>query len=128
MDTADGGGFFPLSASTIHAPRESKEAEPEAAFSNLHRYPWTTVLSTSLFNTSHSNSLMNMSPIGREKEPDTIPREFLDEHVGFVCASHSEDSYEDGKSGCLAMDVKLGSCLIVSTPEYKEWEEGMQQV
>ena len=39
MDTADGCGFFPLSASTIYASRESEKAEREATVSDLQSYP-----------------------------------------------------------------------------------------
>jgi hypothetical protein len=42
-----------------------------------------------------------MSPFEEEKEPDLEQREFIDEHVGFIC------SFEAGKYRRITVDVKV---------------------
>lgn len=59
-------------------------------------FPHTTVPSTGLCGTAHTNSFIDMSPyeMEAEKKPVMAMREFRSDHIGFICAAHTSHSYE----------------------------------
>lgn len=105
LSTIERSSLTPLSVSTVHAALESDAIRNEQVFRNFYVYPRTTVPSTGLFGTSHNNSFIDISPLEKEKEPDMKAREFREEYVGFICASHTSHSYEAGRSRRVTEDV-----------------------
>lgn len=97
-------GFNPLTVSSVHAALECDRSTP---FMGVYPQPSTSTPSTSLIGTAHTNSLVDMSPFEKAKDPDIAARTYAMEYTGYLCCAHSPHSYDAGRGKRVTMDVKV---------------------